>query len=185
MTTNGAPRAYARVLFDLASTAGAIDEADQGLKAITEVLRSSVDLREALSDASIPSDKKLSIMAELFSGAHSPEAVAVASVVVHREGIAAMNEVHAEFVELCEAERGIVVTEVTTAVPLSDALRKTLIDKLTSLIGKPVSLRESVDESILGGIRINVAGRVLDGTLLSQLDAMRTTLSRAPQGGEE
>lgn len=185
MTTNGASRAYARALFDLATAAGAIDEADQGFKAIADAVRSSVDLREVLSDSAIPSDKKLAIMSELFAGVPSPEAVAIASVVLQREGIAAVKEVHSEFVELCEAERGIVITEVTTAVPLSDAVRKTLIDKLTSLIGKPVSLRELVDESILGGIRINVAGRVLDGTLLSQLDAMRTTLSRTPQGGEE
>jgi len=41
-----------------------------------------------------------------------------------------------------------------------------------------------VDASILGGIRINVAGRVLDGSLSSQLDAMRSTLGTASQGGE-
>jgi F-type H+-transporting ATPase subunit delta len=74
---------------------------------------------------------------------------------------------------------------VTTAIPLTDALRASLTEKLAAALGRPVTLRERVDGSILGGIRINVAGRVLDGSLSSQLDAMRATLSNASQGGEE
>jgi F0F1-type ATP synthase delta subunit len=41
-----------------------------------------------------------------------------------------------------------------------------------------------VDESILGGIRINVAGRVFDGTVMSQLEGVRQALITARQGGE-
>jgi len=88
------------------------------------------------------------------------------------------------FSEIAEAERGIVVAEVTTAIALDDALRAKLVKQISAALGRPVTLRERVDEAILGGIRINVAGRVLDGTITSQLDAVRQALTTTRQGGE-
>lgn len=183
MTTSEVIRTYARVLFDLANAADAVDAADEGMRAVVEALSSSMELREVLSDSAIPGDKKREIMRDIFTGV-SPEVVSVATLVVERGVAASLGDIHRAFAEIAEAERGIVVAEVTTAIALTDSTRKLLIDKLTSALGRPVSLRERVDGSIIGGIRINVAGRVLDGSLLSQLDAMRATLSNALQGGE-
>ncbi|MBS3973887.1 MAG: ATP synthase F1 subunit delta [Actinobacteria bacterium] len=184
MTTSGVIRAYARALFDLASASDAVDDADRSMKAVTETVQGSAELREVLVDDSVPGSKKREIIADLFSGADSPEAIAIAALVIERGSVRQLAEVYAAFSEIAEAERGIVVAEVITAVPITDSTRELLKDKLSAALGKPVSLRENIDDSILGGIRINVAGRVLDGTLLSQLDEMRAVLSRAPQGGE-
>jgi F0F1-type ATP synthase delta subunit len=41
-----------------------------------------------------------------------------------------------------------------------------------------------VEPTIVGGIVIKVAGRVLDGSVSSQLEAMRKALATTPQGGE-
>jgi len=184
MTTSEVIRAYARALFDLASASDAVDAADRSMKAVTETVQGSVELREVLLDDSVPGGKKREIIADLFSGADSPEAVAIAALVIERGAVRQLAEVYAAFSEIAEAERGIVVAEVVTVVPITDSIRELLKDKLSAALGKPVALREQIDDSILGGIRINVAGRVLDGTLLSQLDEMRTVLSGTPQGGE-
>jgi len=184
MTTSEVIRAYARILFDLANVSDAVDDVDRDMKAVVETVQGSVELREVFSDDSVPGSKKREIMSELFSGTHSPEAIAVATLVIERGAVRRLAEVYAAFSEIAEAERGIVVAEVTTAIPITDSIRELLKDKVSSALGKPVSLRECIDDSILGGVRINVAGRVLDGTLLSQLDEMRTVLSKAPQGGE-
>jgi F-type H+-transporting ATPase subunit delta len=76
-----------------------------------------------------------------------------------------------------------VAAEVTTAVPLDEALRTSLKDKLTASLGRPVALRERVDPSIVGGVVIKVAGRVLDGSVATQLDSVRRALA-ADSGGE-
>ena len=95
-----------------------------------------------------------------------------------------LGELARRFSEIAEAERGVVVAEVTTAIELDDALRAKLVKQIAAAVGRPVTLREQVDGSILGGIRINVAGRVLDGTVASQLDSVRQALTTARQGGE-
>lgn len=184
MTTSESVGAYARVLFELASAADAVDAVDAGMHAVSETVRGSVELRDALSDESISAEKKREILRDLFSGPVAPEVVAIASLAIERGMSGSLGAITTRFGEIAEAERGIVVADVTTAVPLTDALRASLTEKLSATLGRPVTLRERVDGSILGGIRINVAGRVLDGSLSSQLDAMRATLSNASQGGE-
>lgn len=184
MTTSESIGTYARVLFELASAADDVDAVDAGLRTVLETVRGSVQLRDALADESLPAEKKRAIVSDLFSGSIAPEAVAIATLAIERGMGESLGAIVERFGEIAEAERGIVVADVTTAVPLTDALRASLTEKLAAALGRPVTLREHVDGSILGGIRINVAGRVLDGSLSSQLDAMRTTLSNASQGGE-
>ncbi len=184
MTTSEGIGTYARVLFELANVADAVDAVGAGLQTIVETVVGSVELRDALADESITPEKKREIMREIFAGSVAPEAVAIAMLAIERGLGGSLGAISARFGEIAEAERGIVVAEVTTAIPLNDALRASLTEKLAAALGRPVSLRERVDEAILGGIRINVAGRVLDGSLSSQLDAMRATLSNASQGGE-
>ncbi|HSK46803.1 MAG TPA: ATP synthase F1 subunit delta [Coriobacteriia bacterium] len=184
MTTSETIGTYARTLFELAEAAGDVDAVDAGLRTIVETVRGSVELRDALADQALPTEKKRAIMGDLFAGKVAPEAVAIATVAVERGHGGSLAQIAERFGEVAEAKRGVVVAEVTTAIALTDALRASLTEKLAAALNRPVSLRERVDASILGGIRINVAGRVLDGSLSSQLDTMRATLTTASQGGE-
>jgi F-type H+-transporting ATPase subunit delta len=176
--------AYARALFDLANAVDAVDVADIALREIVESIRGSVELRDALADSSVPGGKKREIMRDLFAGVGSPEAIAIATTMVERGQVDALGDMLAAYGEIAKAERGIVIAEVTTAVPMAEDTRASLVQKLSASLGRPVSLREKVDASIIGGIRINVGGRVLDGSLSAQLDAMRAALATSSQGGE-
>lgn len=184
MTTSETIRTFARVLFELATASGDVDAVDAGLRTVAETVRGNVQLRDALADETVTGEKKRAIMSELFSAGVAPEVVAISTLAVERGYVASLSQVAERFSEIAESERGIVVAEVTTAIELTEDLRASLVEKLSASLGRPVTLRERVDASILGGIKINVAGRVLDGSLSSQLDAIRATLGSASQGGE-
>ena len=68
------------------------------------------------------------------------------------------------------AARGHVVADVASAHPLSTTL-KAEIAKLTG--GSSVQLRESVEPTLLGGIRIDIPGKRFDGTIRRKLTALR------------
>ncbi|MDZ4178152.1 MAG: F0F1 ATP synthase subunit delta, partial [Coriobacteriia bacterium] len=109
MTTSEVIGTYARVLFDLASAADAVDAADEGLRTVVDAVRGSMELREVLADAAIPGDKKREILRDLFADVASPEAVAVATLVVERGAAKSLGDVYRSFGEIAETERGIVV----------------------------------------------------------------------------
>jgi len=183
MRTSDVASAYARTLFELASLADSVDQTDKGLVSAAAVVRGSLDLRAALTDASVPAETKRGVLRDIFGDAVTPEAIALVTLLVERGHTDLIGDVARAFGEIAEQERGIVVADVTTAIPLDDALRASLTDKLIASLGRPVSLREHVDASILGGVVIKVAGRVLDGSVASQLEDMRRALATT-QGGE-
>ena len=179
MTTRDHVRTYARALFDLAAASDAVDEADAGLVAIVDAIHGHTSLMSTLTDDAVPGPKKRAIMREIFETHVAAEALAVASVMVERGHADVVDAVARAYREIVQAERGVVVAEVVTAVPLTDELRVSIVERLSVSLGRPVSLRERVDASIIGGIIINVGGRVLDGSFSSQLDSVRSALSTA------
>lgn len=183
MGTSDVAAGYARALYGLAVLADAVDACDEGLAAAVANIRGSVDLRSALTDTSVPAEKKRDVLRDIFGAGVTPEVLAVVTVLAERGLVGSLTDVARSFREIAESERGVVVAEIITAVSLDDALRASITDKLTASLGRPVTLRETVDASILGGIRIKVAGRVLDGSVSTQLEDVRQALASA-QGGE-
>ncbi len=68
------------------------------------------------------------------------------------------------------AAKGVVVADVTSAYPLGQTLQAA-IGKLVG--GTQVALRETVDPSVLGGVRIDTPGQRFDGTIRRKLTALK------------
>lgn len=73
-------------------------------------------------------------------------------------------------IELGLAEHGVVVADVTTAHPLSDS-QKSDIKKMVG--GNTLKVRETIDESVLGGVRVDIPGKRFDGTIRRKLTALK------------
>jgi len=67
-------------------------------------------------------------------------------------------------------ERGIVVADITSATPLDDIART----EIRRMVGaSSLQLRETIDASVLGGVRIDMPSRRFDGTIKRKLTALR------------
>ena len=54
---------------------------------------------------------------------------------------------------------------------------KSLHEKLETLTGKTIDLKTKVDPKVLGGIRLDIEGTELDGTVHSRLSALRANIA--------
>lgn len=73
-------------------------------------------------------------------------------------------------IESALAEQGVIIADVTSAFPLTDALK----DDVKKLVGgKQLVLRETVDPEVLGGIRLVTPGKRLDATLRRKIQALK------------
>lgn len=79
-------------------------------------------------------------------------------------------ELLARDIEDALAVRGVVVADVVSARPLSDNLKAEII-KLAG--AKSVQFRETIDESVLGGVRVNLPGQRFDGTIRRKINALK------------
>ena len=177
---------YAQVLLDAANAAGgqeAVLEVRDQLEVVTKALRSNIDLQVALAGKAYTPEQREELVRNVFTGMH-PALVDVLLVMSERDDLELANRVYAAFDGLIEEKLGVVVVDVTTAVPLDDALRETISNKAAQDLGKKVVLRERVDKSILGGIIMSASGRRIDASIATQLDTARTVLKTTTDGGE-
>ena len=81
-----------------------------------------------------------------------------------------------EFYSLYDDSRGILRVEAVTAVPLTEGQRKNMTAKLGASLGKTVILLNTVDPSILGGVKLRYSGTQLDGSVKTRLDKFEAAL---------
>ena len=93
------------------------------------------------------------------------------------------NLIH-EFAGCCEeftrryyADNNIAEASVTSAVPLTDRQMELLTAKLEKISGKKVKLVQKTDSSVLAGLRVELEGKQLDGTVQSRLDGISRKLN--------
>jgi F-type H+-transporting ATPase subunit delta len=183
MSSSDAARTHARALFDLAVLSDSVDATDEGLETALSAVRGHAGLRDTLSEPTVSEEKKREILREVFAEEVAAEVLSAVTLLVDTGKLELLEDVKREFREISERERGMLVADVTTAVALDDRLRASLSQRLESALGRPVTLRERVDPSIVGGIVINVAGKVLDGSVALQLGEARAALARTESGG--
>lgn len=66
-----------------------------------------------------------------------------------------------------------IVAEVKTVIPLNDTERTSLTDKLKAKYNKSIILKETIDESIIGGVYVRVGDDVIDGTIKNKLEEIK------------
>ena len=74
------------------------------------------------------------------------------------------------------ARRDHLEAEVTSAVPLTDAERARLEERLQNSLGRDLSIEYDVQPAILGGLVVRVGDRYLDGSVAARLGQLRQTL---------
>jgi F-type H+-transporting ATPase subunit delta len=170
-------RRYAQALFLIAEENG---DQDQWL-ADLEVLASSSrnpDFIAFIDSPKIENVKKIEVLKEAFSKSISDLALNLVSLLATRNYVASLSSIADAFQELVDSEKGVERAEIVSAVKLTDGQEKGVVDKLTQMVGKELSVTTFVDESILGGYLARVGDRLLDGSVKTQLEDLRRELLR-------
>jgi len=76
-------------------------------------------------------------------------------------------------------QHGILEVTVTSAVALDDSKKQKLLERICDMTGKTVDLKERVNPSIIGGIRLEMDGKRFDGTVQRRLENLRGDILEA------
>ena len=147
------------------------------LFAFKQAVDSDQDLQFALGDRNASDEAKLSLVDALTKGKVSEEAAVLIRRAVtgaRRRRVALVLE---QFGKQVSAYAERLVATVTVAAPMNDAQLDRLENVLAKSYGQSLKLNVEVDPSILGGIKVQVAGEILDGSLASRLTAAKLQLA--------
>jgi F-type H+-transporting ATPase subunit delta len=167
---------YASAFFELARAEGVVEDVEDQLFRFARILDGSDELRQTLTDASLPPERRQGIVEDLLGGKALPLTTGLVSFVVGVGRARDLSAIIDRFVERAAAARQQVVAEVRSAVPLDDEVRDRLAKALSANLGKQVEVRVVVDPGVLGGLAARVGDTVIDGTVRHRLDLLRETL---------
>jgi F-type H+-transporting ATPase subunit delta len=91
--------------------------------------------------------------------------------------LAALPQVAALYEEMKRGEEGVKEAEIVSAFPLNEEQVATLARQLEGHFQAKLDVTVTVDPSLIGGIKVVVGDKVLDASVRSKLDAMRTALN--------
>ena len=81
------------------------------------------------------------------------------------------------YLEAAAARRRQLVAEVVAASPLTEGQRARLSTALRRIYGRDIRINLDVDPEVLGGLRIQVGGELIDSTVIARLNNARRTLA--------
>ena len=168
-------RRYAQAYFDLAEAAGAIDAWGRELSRVSEAL-SDEQVARALANPRLRASQRAELAAGLLEGTRK-EAGNLVRLLIERNRIAALPGVVAHYQRLADRASGVTRAEVITAVPVDEATATRIRQTLSDRVGGEVETTVAQDPEILGGLVIRIGDRVIDGSVRTRLQQLRTALT--------
>jgi F-type H+-transporting ATPase subunit delta len=166
--------AYATALFGVARAESGLAEVEDELFRFARTLEASDELRTTLTDAALPVSRRQQIVEDLLGGRANPVTVALASMVIGMGRSRDLVSIIDELVRLTATEANKELAEVRTAIPLDDAQIARLAEALGKATGKAVELKVIVDPTVLGGLVAQVGDTVIDGSVRTRLEQLKT-----------
>jgi F-type H+-transporting ATPase subunit delta len=167
---------YAQGIFEIAKSEGSLETVENELFQFSQLFQGNEQLREKLTDQSLPVEKRQAIVEDLLGQKASPLTVNLISFLVGAGRARELPEIVDRLVQRAAAERKRSVAEVRTALPLDDEQRRRLTEALQRATGKQIELKVIVDPSVIGGVVARVGDTVIDGTIRRRLEQLRESL---------
>jgi len=98
------------------------------------------------------------------------------ATLVENHRLMLLPEIAAQFRALKSKAEGVVVAEVHTALPLSDAQAAELVETLSRRYGSAVRLDVRSAPELIGGVRVRVGDDVIDASVSGKLYALAASL---------
>lgn len=166
---------YAKALFDLALEGGSLEVVHADLQLIGSL--GHEELARMLVSPVVKGDAKARAFSAIFDGRICPLTASFFNLVFRKGRSLSLKGIEAAFEDMYLAHRGVVIAELTTAMPASDELREDMrrrIGSLSQMAGKTVVLKERVDPSIIGGYLLQLGDHSLDASIRRDLWTIRT-----------
>ena len=164
-------RRFAQAIFELAVEQDQLEQWGQELRFAAQVLQDE-EFRAFLSHAEVPLARKTSAIDAVLEQVN-PLVRNLVSILVSRGIVDLIQDVQTAYQSLLDQHLGRQQVEVTSAVPLNDQELERITQFVRDLIRKEVAVSTQVDESILGGVVIQIGDQLLDGSTRSKLEELR------------
>jgi len=178
-------RVYAQSLFELAEEKGGralVEEIGGEIHQIDEARGHDPQIREFFRSLIVPAREKERVIAKAFGGRVNPLLANFLLLLARKERIDRLGRIFKAYDEMVQERYGRVEVDLFTRYPLSPAEVESIRAALAAKMQREPIVHAYVDETMLGGIRIQAGDKLLDASVDAQLRRMKERLSTEGAG---
>lgn len=174
-----AARRYAKALFRIASEDDTLAATRAELGALDDLLADNEALRDALFRPLHPGAERRQVVRAVADKLGASEMLQrFCGFLVDQRRLVDFAAIRAEFDRLASESEGRTEARITSAKPLDEATRERLVRALSARTGREVTATVEIDPDLIGGVVAQVGDLVFDGSLRTQLQQLRTNLTK-------
>lgn len=171
-------RRYTKALFQLAREAGQEEKIGREIEQFHAAFSGS-ELHGVLTNPVFPMDSRKRILIQVANGMElSVLTIHFLSLLLERDRLVHLPAIVNCYRRLLNEAKGRVEAKVVSAAGLDAAMVERLREQLRGISGKEVVLQQETDPSLLGGLSVELEGKVYDGSVRTQLEKMKHLIAR-------
>ena len=171
-------KSYADALFSLALETNTVFETLMALKEMRNGLYATEGALDLLASPSIPKDERCAVLEKAFGDVQPAHVMSFVGILVQHGHIRELDDCLAAYTQLHDEHSRLSTAYVTSAVELTAEEKAKLTEKLSRKLGRTIHLECAVDPSLLGGLAVNVDGKVIDGSLKHKLQEIKEVMTK-------
>jgi len=163
---------YAKAVLSLATDQKAAEAVNKDMKLIANTIADSKELSGMLQNPVVRTSVKKDVLSQTFKNTHKITGSLVNTLISNKR-IALLGDVASKYNQLFDVLKDKQIAKVTTAVPLTDALKSKVLAKVKELTKKEVEVINVIDENILGGFILRVGDIQYDASIANKLNKLK------------
>ncbi len=168
---------YGEALFMLAVENGAVEAYKNALSLVSGIFKTEEAYYTFLQNPAIAAKERSLCIASAFQEALPKEVLSFLQLLCEKGRMPCFFEAVKTYFALYDAACRIANATVTSAVALTDEEKKKLEDKLKTVSGQEIAATYAVDASLLGGVIIEIDGKIIDGSLRHRLREIKGVMN--------
>ncbi|HVU54396.1 MAG TPA: ATP synthase F1 subunit delta [Puia sp.] len=165
---------YAKSLLDLAIEIGQLEAVHNDMLLLQGLIRSSRELANLLKSPIISPDKKDKILDAITAGKVSAITSTFIKLLISKSREVYLTEIVHAFIDQYKVHMGIQTVKLTTAVPVSEELKKAIVDKVSvDKHLKKIDLVTAVNPDLIGGFVLEIGDELVDASVAFDLNNIR------------
>ena len=169
---------YATALFSLATEKNSVDQYEKSLIEIGNIFKENPDYIKVLESPAIPLSERIAFIDKAFESAYTEYLVSFIKVLCENGHITQIVSCIEAFCDLVRIYKNRTIATVYYVEPLTEEQKTALIEKLQKISGKVIEPEFIKDESLIGGIKVQIDDKIMDGSIKNRLDKAKGEMNK-------
>src|ERR1700751_5710549 len=168
---------YAKSLLQLAVEKGQLEKVYAGMLFVQEVCAKHKDFINFLNSPIINTDKKLTVLKEIFKGHLSEMSLNFFVILAGKRRENYTGDIAKAFIAQYKEHKNILTAVITSAVGIDSTVKAKVLELVKQTTKGEVELVDKVNKNLIGGFVLTIGDKQVDASVSRKLNDLRKTFS--------